>query len=135
MRFTCNGLVHSGRQRGRETLSDLVRWRFCSVQPLASQKPKSHTKWLWDLCFSSPFLRKEMAENTTCEIKNMPQTPTGRRGRILFAQPGGIICLALFSAGETLSFLQSPAKILNGNKRSIEMEVNLLKCAQLDQKC
>lgn len=34
-----------------------------------------------------------MAENTTCEIKNMPQTPTGRRGRILFAQPGGIIYL------------------------------------------
>lgn len=30
-----------------------------------------------------------MAENTNCEIKTMPQTPTGIGGRILFAQGGG----------------------------------------------
>lgn len=78
-----------------------------------------------------------MAENTNCEIKTMPQTPTGigGGGSFLLSGGGGIYLFGFVFCRETLSFLQGPAKILNGNKRSIEMEVNLPKCTQLDQKC
>lgn len=84
------------------------------------------------LFLESPF--KEGDEKALVVKSRMchKHTRAGEGGPSLaFCSARGNYLFDLVFCRETLFFLQGPAKILNGNKRSIEMEANLPKCTQL----